>query len=185
VDVLASLGQIFVDIGANAKQFQQTMQQVEDRMRDVGDKMSKVGEGLSKSFTAPLLALGGVAGFVAAEFEGSNARIQNSLGVSAEEADRLSESARGIYKNGFGESLDDVTTALLATKQNMKNLSDSDLEKITNQAMVLGQTFDADVNEITRAGSNMMKAFGMTSEEAMDLMAHGAQNGLNFSNELT
>jgi phage-related minor tail protein len=50
--------------------------------------------------------------------------------------------------------------------------------------MNLAQTFDADINEVTRAGSNLMKGFGIDSEEAFDLMAHGAQNGLNFSNEM-
>src|SRR5699024_6891247 len=48
----------------------------------------------------------------------------------------------------------------------------------------LADTFDADVNEVTRAGQNLMKGFGTDAVEAFDLMAYGAQNGLDFSNEL-
>lgn len=135
---------------------------------------------------ATAVAAVGTAAFdVAKEFDQASAKIQMSLGLTADEAKGLEDTARNMWKSGFGESLEDVTDALVRVKQNMHGLAtDSNLEQITRDSIVLAQTFDADVNEVTRAANNLMKNFGIESEEAFDLLAYGAQNGLNFSNEL-
>nr|WP_250634878.1 phage tail tape measure protein [Bacillus subtilis] len=65
-----------------------------------------------------------------------------------------------------------------------QGLSDKDLKDVTKGAITLSETFDADVNEVTRAGNNIMKGFGVESQKAFDLMTYGAQKGLNFSNEM-
>lgn len=154
------------------------------RISKVGDNMKEVGTNFTKYVTAPIAALGIGTGMAATDVEDSAVKIQNTLGLTREEAEKLTQTARNIYKEGFGESVEEVDRALLQTKQNIKGLNDEDLEDITRKALILGQTWDADVNEVTRAGNNLMKGFGIESEEAFDLMAHGAQNGLNFSNEM-
>lgn len=150
----------------------------------VGDGMKTVGGNMTKFVTAPILGIGAGMMTAAKESEDSAIRIQNTLGVTSEEAEKLKEISSGLYRDGFGESLEEVDTALLQTKQNMKDLNESDLESATKSALILANTFDADVNEVTRAGNNLMEGFGIESQEAFDLMAHGAQNGLNFSNEM-
>ncbi|WP_347833986.1 phage tail tape measure protein [Gracilibacillus sp. JCM 18860] len=128
--------------------------------------------------------MGTAAGLAASSYEDSAVRIQNSLGLTAEEAKELTDISRNIYKNGFGESADQIDHALLQVKQNIRDLNKEDLESITEKAFLLAETFESDVNEVTRAGNNLMKGFGIEAEEAFDLMARGAQNGLNFSNEM-
>ncbi|PKG24012.1 hypothetical protein CWS01_09265 [Niallia nealsonii] len=139
---------------------------------------------MSATVTPAVIGVGIAAGDVAAEVDGATANIKNSLGVTREEAEKLTDSAREIYNRGFGESLEEVEDALIRTKQNLKGLKDEDLSEKTIQAQVLGKTFESDVNEVTRAGNNIMKGFGDSADKAFDLMAYGAQNGLNFSNEM-
>lgn len=166
-------------------QLGERMNETGDRLQATGEKMKKVGSGLSVGVTAPLLAVGAGAIAVAAQFDESQAKIQAALGTTSEEADKLKDSAQAVWKDGFGESLDEVTDALIRVKQNMKDVTDSsELEKITRDALALAKAFDSDVNEVTRAGNNIMKNFGVSSDKAFDLMAKGAQNGLNFSNEM-
>nr|WP_246570115.1 phage tail tape measure protein [Lentibacillus saliphilus] len=110
--------------------------------------------------------------------------MQNSLGLTAEEAKELTDISRNIYNNGFGESADQIDQAVLQVKQNIRDLNNEDLERITEKAFLLAETFESDVNEVTRAGNNIIKGFGIEADEAFDLMAKGAQNGLNFSNEM-
>jgi TP901 family phage tail tape measure protein len=172
------------DVNVNASQAESAISRIQDRLREIADTAKNVGENMSKYLSAPLAGVGIAAGLVASETEGATARIRNSLGLTADEADKLTGVAKTIYKNGFGESFDDVQTALIQTKQNIRSVADEDLSAITTQAMVLADTFDADVNEVTRAAYSLMENFGLTSKEAMDYLAHGAQNGLNFSNEL-
>lgn len=161
-----------------------SLQDLGSRASAVGDKMKGIGQGMSAAISAPLAGLGIGAGMAAANVEKSSVRIQNTLGLTAEEAKKLTDISKNIYKDGFGESAEEIDTALLQTKQNIKDLNEADLENITKKALTLADTFEADVNEVTRAGNNLMKGFGLEADEAFDLMAHGAQNGLNFSNEM-
>jgi phage-related minor tail protein/SLT domain-containing protein len=121
---------------------------------------------------------------VAADAEGSQKKLQAQLGLTSEESKKVAATARTIWKDGFGENMDEVRNALVQVKQNIRGLSEGELEQVTKDSMVLADVWGADVNEVTRAGGNLIKGFGISSKEAFDLMAHGAQNGLNFSNEM-
>lgn len=150
-----------------------------------GDKAKDVGGKLSAGLTAPIAAAGVAVGIIATQFEDAQIKIQNSLGSTVEEAERLSEVAEDVWAKGFGDSLEEVSDALVRVKQNFKDIKDeAQLEQITRDSLILAKTFDSDVNEVTRAGNNLMVNFGIESKKAFDLMANGAQNGLNFSNEM-
>ncbi len=58
------------------------------------------------------------------------------------------------------------------------------MKELTKYAISFSKTFDTDVNETMRGASRMMENFGISAEEAFDLLTVGAQNGLNQSNEL-
>lgn len=154
------------------------------RITGVADKMKGVGQKMSMAITAPIAGLGIASGLAATQLEDSTVRIQNSLGLTAEGAKDLTNIARDIYKKGFGESAGEIESSLLSVLHNLKEVDDKDLGNITEKAMILAETFESDVNEVTRAGRNLMVGFGLTADKAFDLMAHGAQNGLNFSNEM-
>ncbi|MFC4387524.1 phage tail tape measure protein [Gracilibacillus marinus] len=155
-----------------------------NKMKVFGDKVTDVGNKMTTTVTPAVLGVGTAAGLIASNYEDSAVRIQNSLGLTAEEAKELTDISRNIYKNGFGESAAEIDHALLQVKQNIRDLNSEDLERITEKAFLLAETFESDLNEVTRAGNNVMKGFGIEADEAFDLMAKGAQNGLNFSNEM-
>jgi phage-related minor tail protein len=181
---LAADGHIIIDTELNTDGVGPALQNLQEQVQNIGDKMQSVGESLTKSVTVPLTALG-AAGIAAATSVGSaQTKIQNSLGLTKQEAQELTETAKNIYKDGFGEGLEDVSDALIKTRQNIKGLDEEELQNVTKSAMNLAQTFDSDVNEVTRAGDNLIQGFGITAQEAFDLMANGAQNGLNFSQEM-
>lgn len=170
---------IFDPSGAN-----RGVDSLQKKFSQVGNKMKSTGESLSKYLTVPMAAAGAAGIATALDIGKSQTKIQNSLGLTEAKAKQLTNSAKNIYKSGFGESFEEVSASLIQTRQNIQGLNDEQLEKVTKSAMVLAETFDADVNEVTRAGSNVMKGFGVDSVKAFDLMAYGAQNGLNFSNEM-
>lgn len=109
--------------------------------------------------------------------------IQVGTGFAGEELDQMSESLKNIYGNNFGESFEDVADAI-ATTQQVTGLLGDDLEGVTQDALALRDAFDYDINESTRAAKALMVNFGISGKEAMDLIATGAQNGLDFSGEL-
>lgn len=153
-------------------------------IKTLGDGIKGVGGTMTAVATTSVVGLGTAMGLAASSYEDSTVRMKNSLGLTTGEAKNLTEASRNIYKDGFSESTQEIDTALIQTRQNIRDLNDADLERITNKALVLADTFEADVNEVTRAGNNVMKGFGIEADEAFDLMAAGAQKGLNFSNEM-
>lgn len=130
------------------------------------------------------VGLGAAASSVATEYQSAAGLIQASLGTTSEEAARLRDVAAEIYTNGFGQSLNDVATTLSTVKGRIRDLSDSDLQYVTQAAQVMADTFGVDVGESVRGVNALMEGFGISATEATDLMAAGMQNGLNFSDEL-
>ncbi|BDH62305.1 hypothetical protein MTP04_24350 [Lysinibacillus sp. PLM2] len=152
---------------------------------NVGGKLTDIGSKLSVGLTAPITAAGVAVGMLATQFEDAQVKIQNSLDITAEESERFANVAENVWARGFGDSLDSVSNALIRVRQNIQGINDeAELEEVTRNAIILAETFESDVNEVTRAGNNLMTNFGLESQKAFDLMAYGARNGLNFSNEM-
>lgn len=153
-------------------------------VKETGEKVKDLGGKITAGLTLPIAGVGGIAAKAAIDFDSAMSKIQNALGETEKQSEQLAELAELVWRDGFGESLDDVVNALIQVKQNMKDLPNSEIKEATKNALILAQTYDSEVNEVTRAGNNLMKHFGLTAKESFDLMAFGAQNGLNFSNEL-
>lgn len=117
------------------------------------------------------------------KLQGSLNKLQAQTGASAEEMVGMEESIRNIYGNNFGEGFEDIADSMALVRQNT-NLSGDALESMTTDALTLRDTFDYDVAESVKAASTLMKNFGITSEEAYELIAEGSQKGLNYADDL-
>lgn len=148
------------------------------------NKMHDISKTMTKTVTPAIGGLGIAIGKVASDFDTSGTHIENALDLTKKQLEQAKKVAKTLYSEGFGESLDDVTNAIVQVKQNMKGLNDVDLSYATKSAITLGKEFDSDVNEVTRAGNTLMQNYGLTAQQAFDMMAKGAKNGMNFSNEM-
>lgn len=120
----------------------------------------------------------------ATELDDAMANFQAQTGASSKEMNRFKDIAREVWSNNFGENVADVADMMGRVKQQMQGISDVDLKNVTEDLLTLRDTFGMDENETLRGAQQLMKQFGITSQEAFDLMATGAQNGLNKSDEL-
>nr|WP_285860211.1 phage tail tape measure protein [Brevibacillus sp. MER 51] len=83
----------------------------------------------------------------------------------------------------LGENWDDLAKSISAVKSVTK-LEGAELENTTRNALLFRDTFEFDIKESVKSADTMVKNFGITSEEAYNLLAQGAQNGLDKSGEL-
>lgn len=120
----------------------------------------------------------------ATELDDAMAKFQAQTGASSNEMNKFKNIARDVWSNNFGENVSDVADMMARVKQQMQGISDVDLKNVTEDLLTLRDTFGMDENETLRGAQQLMKQFGITSQEAFDLMATGAQNGLNKSDEL-
>ena len=120
----------------------------------------------------------------ATELDDAMAKFQAQTGSSSDEMSKFKGIARDVWSNNFGEDIADVADMMARVKQQMQDINDTDLKDVTENLLTLRDAFDMDENETLRGAQQLMKQFGITSQEAFDLMATGAQNGLNKSDEL-
>lgn len=119
----------------------------------------------------------------AQELQVATNNLSNQLGATGSDMEGLKDSLENIYKGNYGESFEDIAQAMADVSQQTKMTGES-LEDATKSAMLLRDTFGWEVNESIRAVDMMMKQFGVTSEEAFNLIAQGAQNGLDKNDNL-
>ena len=120
----------------------------------------------------------------ATELNDAMAKFQAQTGASSGEMNKFKDIARDVWSNNFGGDVSDVADMMGRVKQQMQGISDVDLKNATEDLLTLRDTFGMDEGETLRGAQQLMEQFGITSQEAFDLMATGAQNGLNKSGEL-
>ena len=180
---MATMSEIMVQIGLDMKDFNQKLDKAGGKMKDFGKSMQDVGKSMTSAITVPLTAVGVGAMKVASDFQSSQGRLQASLGLTESQAKSMNGTVKSLWKEGFGESVDEVAKGVANVSQNMKGLKGDELKTATQNAFVLGKTFDADINESTRSAGQLMKDFGVDSTKAFDMLTWGFQNGLDFSGE--
>ncbi len=111
-------------------------------------------------------------------------QIQASTGLTGEALEQYKDVLESVYANNYGDSLDDVSQSIAKITHNMGELDDTTLQSVTESAITLRDTFDMDLDETLRGAKSLMYQFGLTAEEAFDLLGSGAQSGLNYTDEL-
>lgn len=139
---------------------------------------------MTKSVTAPLVAVGTAAIKFSSDSQDAFQQFAAATGTASNEMGKYKDMINDVYKDNFGESINDVAEAMATVNQNMSYLDDSALQRCTEYAYTLSDTFGVDVEESTRAADSLIKNYGVSAREAFNLMTQGMQSGLNFSDEL-
>lgn len=154
------------------------------QLTNISEKAGQVGSVLTTTVTPAMLALGAAAIIGAKNAEDAFIKIQNNMGSTVEETEKLTNIANNVFKDGWGDSLDSVVTSLLEVKEQLGNIPDEELESITKQAIALEQSLGMDTTESLRGVNALMTTYGLTAQQAFDYIVKGAQNGLNKTDEL-
>lgn len=169
----------------------QANQLIEKKSSAGAEKLKSVAGGAAKAIGAGMLAAGtAVVGIGTAAVNSAVSMDQAmndfivSTGKGTEEAERYQNVLENIYKNNYGEDFQDIADAMGQVTKNLGELDDTALQEVTESAFALRDTFEYDLSESTRAAKAMMDQFGISGDKAMNLIASGAQNGLDYSGEL-
>lgn len=164
-------------------------QSVEDAKKELEDFKGKASEAFDTLKTGAtvlggaVVATGGYALKLSTDFDQAFNTLITRTGASKDEMDELNTAMENVYANNFGDSIEDVAESMATVKQNTK-LSGDELQNATERALLLRDTFEFDVNESTRSAKMLMDQYGMSAEDAYNLIAQGAQNGLDKNGDL-
>lgn len=161
----------------------------EDGFKSATKEFSALATGLAVSISTKALDMAIEAADALKEsfnevVEASNT-FQGKMGITKEGSKYFLNFANDLVKSGMVDSLEEAQEAITQVYQTAgQKVSPEGMKELTKYAISFSKTFDTDVNETMRGASRMMENFGISAEEAFDLLTVGAQNGLNQSNEL-
>lgn len=159
--------------------------------KGAGQGMAKL-QGMMEKASAGIGIASGVAlvgAFTQAlDLSSSRGKIQAQLGVTAKESQRIGDVAGKLFVRAYGDSMEDVNTAVTSVIQNMDGMrkaSSKSLEDTTARALTVSKVMNEDVGRVTRAVSQMMRTgLAKNSKEAFDILTRGQQLGLNKAEDL-
>lgn len=206
-DTTQKAGENFEEMGESAKQMGEDTSDSVHSLEELRESTEKTSDGVERSqksfinwgnavklaiagvvtvaataFTALAAGTGAATGF-GNEYKKACNDIQAQTGATKEEMEGLSDAMKQVYADNFGEDMNDVAEAVATVKKNLGG-TDDEIRQATEEAIAFRDTFGYEVPESTRAASALIKHFGVDAKTAYDLMAKGAQNGLDYSGEL-
>ena len=149
----------------------------------VGSAAKLVGSGI-QSVGKASIEIGSKAVSSASEVDKAVNQFIASTGKGEQEAEEYQKVMEGIYSNNYGESFQEISEAISTVSKEMGQLSGDGLQTITESAFALRDVFQYDIADSTEAAKTLMDHFGLSGEDAMELIAAGAQKNSKFSEQL-
>lgn len=188
LSIFSLMGSIFVDSSEAEKSISQTEEKSSKLSESFINGIASAGKwaaGIATAAAGAAVAVGTAAINVSTDVDTAMNGFAASTGVAVDELGKYEEAMLNIYKNNFGESFEDISKSMSEIKTIMgEGIGAEELEEMTTNALMLRDTFDFEVSESVRAANALMDQFGITSEEAYNMIAQGAQNGLNQNGDL-
>lgn len=177
----------------------------EETEKSTGEKIKSLASGSLKAIGAGMaavgsaaVAVGGMAVKSATDMDQALNQFMASTGLAEEytvqladgtvqvvnQAENYKKVMEEIYADNFGESFEDIATSMSEVSKQMTYLDDAQLKTATESALTLRDVFGYEVSESVRAANSMVDQFGISADEAFNLIAQGAQYGLDYSGEL-
>lgn len=201
-----SLGSIWTEFRIHLDQLQEDIRRAEDDLRDGSSAMDRISQETSEAIAAnnasmtesfqnvgmgltaagAVLAVGlGAAMSVTMQFEESQNKLQTSLGITAEEAEHLASVAKDVWKEGFGEDLNQVVESVGKVRAVLGELTDQELREFTEGALTIQETWGYEMDQVNKTVAVMTKNFdNLSNTQALDIITVGLQEGGDYAQDL-
>ncbi len=166
-----------VELGtANLKEYSKSIKATGEKLTEAGKKASILSAGIVGIDVAAAKSAMGL--------ETAVNKFLASTGKSVDQTKELEQVLKNIHENGYGEGYSDISEKMSLVWQNLGDISNVDLQNITEQAYLLENVFGMDFSETLRGVKALMVNMGLTAEKAFDYLVVGAQSGLDKTGEL-
>lgn len=154
------------------------VQPIADSGSGVGKKLGiAVVSGFIASKSAELISKGlGQA----MEMEGAGKKLQASLGLDPQTAERLKGVTENLFKGAYGDSLEEINGAIgevYSSIDGMSGASNEAIESMTKKALTLSKVFEVDTaDSVGLVGEMVRKGFVTDAETGFDLLTKSYQS---------
>lgn len=133
--------------------------------------------------TAKVMEIAGAVYELSSSFSEAEKTIVGATGATGRELDELMSNSLDVYASSSAENLNEVAASMMNVKT-ATGLTGDALEEATDAALVLNNVLGYEVAESSRTAGALMKNFGVSAQEAYNLIAIGAQNGADKNGDL-
>lgn len=194
------LGELSTVLSVDDKPLEKGIKRGHEQLRDAKGRYMKAGEQAGEAagtaggegFAAklgPLVKAGAVAAGAAAalalgyaltsalDLEAANDKLAAQLGLTAQESERLGGVAGSLYADAYGESIQEVNSAVAAVVSSIDGMADhGDLEGMTAKVLNLANAFEIDTARAAQvAGQAITSGLAMDAYQALDLLTAAMQ----------
>ena len=182
------------ELGENRQQLENA-ERAADRLGDTMEDAGQQAEDSSEGYTVLKNVIANLAteaiskavdAFkeLATEGDSALAMLEARTGATSSEMEGFEDVMYEVYNSNYGESLGDVSEKLSTVIQMTDDLDNASLATVTKNAIALEDVFGFDIKESMRGVNSLMDQFGITSDQAFNLIVQGAQKGLNQNDDL-
>jgi phage-related minor tail protein len=163
----------------------------EQQLKATGKKVEELGtkiEDTGKKFSGISAAAGaglGVAITSAASLEEAVHKYLGATGKSIEETQKYQEVLQSIHNNNYGENYVYIAHKMRIVSNILGDLPQDELQSVVEKSYLLEDAYGMDFQENVRGVNALMDQFGITADQAYELINQGAQKGLNQNQDLT
>jgi len=182
---MAVIRNLVVKIAADISSLSKGLQSAQKQIQKVASSFTKAGTKLTASITAPLMALGGTAVKISADFQQSMANAASVAGATGEELQEMTDLAREMgaktvfsasdaadalyYMASAGYKVDQMASSIEATL-NLASATQSDLAFTTDTVISALNQFGLEASEAERVTNVYAAAIG-ASMASMDKLS--------------
>lgn len=178
--IIKKIGEAFGDAKEKASELAQHLPSVSGALKATGQAAGAAATGILKIGAAVTGAMAAGLGYTikfADEAKGALNDFSATTGITGDNLKKFEGVMKEIYADNFGENMQDVAESMALVQKNSRLIDPAEAKKVTEYAMALRDTFGYDIQEQMRAANMLMDQFGITSDEAFNLIAQGAQDG--------
>ena len=193
-ELAGRIGRLSGELGENRQQLENA-ERAADRLGDTMEDAGQQAEDSSEGYTVLKNVIANLAteaiskavdAFkeLATEGDSALAMLEARTGATSSEMEGFEDVMYEVYNANYGESLGDVSEKLSTVIQMTDDLDNASLANVTKNAIALEDVFGFDIMESMRGVNSLMDQFGITSDQAFNLIVQGAQKGLNQNDDL-
>ncbi len=193
-ELAGRIGRLSGELGENRQQLENA-ERAADRLGDTMEDAGQQAEDSSEGYTVLKNVIANLAteainkavdAFkeLATEGDSALAMLEARTGATSSEMEGFEDVMYEVYNANYGESLGDVSEKLSTVIQMTDDLDNASLANVTKNAIALEDVFGFDIMESMRGVNSLMDQFGITSNQAFNLIVQGAQKGLNQNDDL-
>lgn len=172
-------GSIIIDTLLNTEDAEKQLNNLADTMKKKAKSALAVA-----GIGATLGAIGKQAIDFGDEYQKAMNGFESATGNAEAKAKGFGEALQQVYANNFGEDMGDISEVMSLISQKLEGIDASNIQEVTESAIMMRDTFDMDVGESLNGVNSMMRQFGISAKEAYNLIAQGAQAGLNQNDDI-